>query len=70
MQTGETLAVKIYRKIELNNWMIKMIAQEIDLLRKLDHPNIVKVHNVIEDADRIYMIIDDIKGSNLFNHII
>ena len=70
MQTGETLAVKIYRKIELNNWMIKMIAQEIDLVRKLDHPNIVKVHNVIEDADRIYMIIDDIKGSNLFNHII
>ena len=37
-----------------------MIAREIELLKKLDHPNIIKVHAVIEDVYKIYMIIDDI----------
>ena len=48
----------------------KMIAREIELLKRLDHPNIIKVHAVIEDVERIYMIIDDINGVNLFSHII
>ena len=63
-------AVKVYRKLELTDHTIELIKREIDLLKKLDHPNIIKLHNVIEDVDRIYLIIDDIRGSNLFSHII
>lgn len=63
-------AVKVYRKLELTKANVILIAREIELLRKLDHPNLIKVHAVIEDVDRIYMIIDDMKGTNLFAHII
>ena len=54
------LAVKVYRKLELTERNFEMIAREIELLKKLDHPNIIKVHAVIEDIDKIYMIIDDL----------
>lgn len=49
---------------------IEMIKKEIDLLKRLDHPNIMKVYNVIEDNDKIYMITDDFRGPNLFNYTI
>ena len=47
-----------------------MIKREIDLLKRLDHPNIMKIHNMIEDEDRVYLVTDNIKGQNLFSYII
>ena len=35
---------------------------------RLDHPNIIKVHDLIEDEVKIYLIIDLIKGPSLFEH--
>lgn len=70
MNLNEVKAVKIYRKVELTSENIEMIKREIDLLKRLDHPNIMKIHNIIEDEDRIYLITDNIRGPNLFRHII
>ena len=70
INTSETKAVKIYRKVELTVESIEMIKREIDLLKRLDHPNIMKIHNMIEDEDRVYLVTDNIKGQNLFSYII
>ena len=70
LNTNELKAVKIYRKLELSAQAIQLIKREIELLKKLDHPNIMKIHQVIEDEDRIYLITDDIKGPNLFSYVI
>ena len=70
LHTNEVKAVKIYRKVELTLVNIEMIKREIDLLKRLDHPNIMKIHSVIEDEDRIYIITDSMRGPNLFRHII
>jgi len=32
------------------------LAYEIDILRNLDHPNIVKLYEVFEDPDNIYLV--------------
>ena len=39
------------------------------MTKKLDHPNICRVYNVIEDVDKIYMIIDQLNGRSLYEHI-
>lgn len=70
LNTGDMRATKIYRKLELTDDIYDYIRREIELLKTLDHPNIMKVHGVVEDEDRIYLIIDDLKGPNLFSHII
>mmetsp|Transcript_41577 Transcript_41577/g.54760 ORF Transcript_41577/g.54760 Transcript_41577/m.54760 type:complete len:82 (+) Transcript_41577:642-887(+) len=62
LNTSEMKACKVYRKLELTENSLELIRREIELLKKLDHPNIIKIHNVIEDVDRIYLIIDDIRG--------
>ena len=47
-----------------------MIKRELDLLKRLDHPNLMTIHDIVEDVDRIYLVTDNIKGPNLFNFII
>lgn len=42
---------------------------EIDILRELDHPNIIKTHAVYEDMLNIYVIMDYHNGGELFKSI-
>ena len=68
--TEDFKGVKIYRKAELSEDCMAMIRREIDLGRDIDHPNLCRVYNVVEDEKKIYIIIDDLKGKSLFDHII
>ena len=36
----------------------------------MDHPNIIKVYDAFEDESKVYMIMDDMRGGNLFELII
>jgi serine/threonine protein kinase len=42
---------------------------EIDILRGLDHPNIVKIYEYFEDETRFYIVQDYIDGGELFHEI-
>ena len=46
------------------------MINEISILRKLDHPNIVKIYEYFEDPKRYYIITDHIQGGELFDEII
>jgi hypothetical protein len=41
--------------------------RECKLLQSLDHPQIVKVLNVFQDGDRSYLLIEHVKGQDLFS---
>lgn len=43
---------------------------EISILKKLDHPNIIKLFEVFEDKDRYYLVTELCKGGELFDEII
>ena len=43
---------------------------EITILKKLDHPNIIKLYEIFEDANRYYLITELCKGGELFDEII
>lgn len=47
--TNEKYALKIYDKYKLNDQMKKKAVQrEIAVLKKIDHPNMIKMHELIE----------------------
>jgi len=60
----------MYRMSDINERIVEMIKQEVAILATLDHPSITKVHAVYQDASRIYVIIDTIKGTSLYERII
>jgi serine/threonine protein kinase len=47
-----------------------IVEKELKLLARLDHPNIVKILEAYEDKHKIYFIMVELKGGNLFDKII
>ena len=43
--------------------------KEAELLRKLDHPNIVKFREVYEDNTSFYIVLEYLKGGDLLNYL-
>merc|ERR1719421_1176714 len=42
------------------------VRRELELLRMADHPNICKVLEVHEDAERVYAVLEELSSDNLF----
>lgn len=51
---------------ELNS-MVRLFVQEAKSLAKLNHPNIVGVHQVFEDNDTAYMALDFVEGRDMLD---
>ena len=51
--------------IEENKSNIQRFYLEVDLMRKLDHPNIIKLHDYIENEKYIYIIMEYCKYGDL-----
>ncbi len=49
--------------------IVRLFVQEARSLSKLDHPNIVGVHQVFEDNDTAYMALDFVEGLDLLDMI-
>jgi len=48
----------------------ELIANEIDVLRRLDHPNIVRMYEAFEDYQNLYLIFELIDGKELLDIIL
>jgi calcium-dependent protein kinase len=48
----------------------KMLFNEINNLKDLDHPNILKMYEFFEDEKRYYIVTDICKGGELFDEIV
>ena len=51
-------ALKIISKRFLPPDKLKRIYYEIELLRKLDHPNVIKIYEYFEDSEKICLILE------------
>ncbi|KAG7165109.1 serine/threonine-protein kinase Chk2-like isoform X2 [Homarus americanus] len=69
--TLERCAVKILKKrgsqLLLNN--IKQINNEIELLQSVDHPCIIRLQDVIETPEKMYIIMELAEGGELFDRL-
>lgn len=63
-------AVKIMRKnkIQKSDWT--RLKYEIDILKNLDHPNILRLYEVFEDKQCIYLVTEICDGGELFDEIV
>lgn len=63
-------AVKVLRKNLLDEKEMDMLKNEIAILKDMDHPNIVKMFEFLEDEKRIYIVTEICKGGELFDEIL
>lgn len=48
---------------------MKQLVNEIQILKDLDHPNIVKLYDLKEDEEKLYMVLEHLAGGTLEERI-
>ena len=67
--TGQERAVKAFRKdIDYDNSYIK-VKNEIEILKSLNHPCIIRIYEYFEDEKRLYIVLEKCNGGELFDVI-
>lgn len=69
---GVQVAIKLIRRESLdhNPTRLPKIYREISILRELRHPNIVRLHEMVETDRHIGLILEYASGGELFDHIL
>eukprot|EP01123_Difflugia_compressa_P013375 TRINITY_DN615_c0_g1_i1.p1 TRINITY_DN615_c0_g1~~TRINITY_DN615_c0_g1_i1.p1 ORF type:complete len:472 (+),score=95.17 TRINITY_DN615_c0_g1_i1:51-1466(+) len=68
-ETGEIFAVKIIEKNQSEE-ELQLLQREIDIMQKLDHKNIIKLDEVFDEKDTIYLVMEFVQGGELFDQIV
>ena len=63
-------AVKIIKKEQMNDEERESFKTEMATLKKLDHPNILKLYEVFEDSKKYFLVTEYCKGGELFEEIV
>lgn len=66
---GQIRAVKIIKKEKMNMMEQKFFEAELAILRKLDHPNIMRIFEVFEDNINYFLVTELCTGIELFETI-
>mmetsp|Transcript_15683 Transcript_15683/g.36065 ORF Transcript_15683/g.36065 Transcript_15683/m.36065 type:complete len:515 (+) Transcript_15683:129-1673(+) len=66
--TGSLRACKTISKAQMKN--LDRFKQEIQIMKIMDHPNIIKLFETFEDHRNIYLIMELCSGGELFDRII
>ena len=69
IQTGATVAMKKIEKVKENEIDDLEIKNEIDILKKLDHPNIVKIYEFYNTLTDFYIVTEYCKKGELYGYI-
>jgi len=67
-KTGEVRACKHLSKLNVKD--LDKFRREIEIMKKMDHPNIIKIYEVFESERSLYIIMEECKGGEIFDRII
>lgn len=67
--TKEQFAIKILNKDKLSKEQLFMVRNEIDIMALCCHPNIGRLEEIIEDHKAIYIVMEYLKGIDLFSYL-
>ena len=67
-RTGDIRVCKHLSKLSIKN--LAKFQLEINILIKVDHPNIIKLYEIFESQRSLYLIMEQCKGGEVFDRII
>uniref|UniRef100_A0A3Q1GXQ1 SNF-related serine/threonine-protein kinase n=1 Tax=Anabas testudineus TaxID=64144 RepID=A0A3Q1GXQ1_ANATE len=67
--TGEKVAVKVIDKTKLDNVATGHLFQEVRCMKLVQHPNIVRLYEVIDTQTKLYLILELGDGGDMFDYI-
>lgn len=68
-KTGKIVAIKTMDKSKITDLERELIFREIDILKLCQHPNIIKLFDVFESKKLIHIVMECLKGGDLFDYL-
>ena len=62
------VAIKVLDKHQLED-MLDMLREEIEIIQRLDHPNVVNYFETYDDAKYLYLVMEHVEGVELLQKI-
>lgn len=70
LPTSKEVAIKIIDKQVLNQSSLQKVYREVRIMKSLDHPNIVKLFEVIESEKTLYLVMEYASGGEVFDYLV
>ena len=68
--SGKHYAIKVMDKAHIRNHELTLnVRREIAIMKALNHPNIVALHQVLSSTTKLYIVLDLVQGRELFEII-
>ncbi|GAU88561.1 hypothetical protein RvY_01242 [Ramazzottius varieornatus] len=67
--TKTEVAIKIIDKSRLDDANLQKIYREVQIMKQLDHPNIIKLYQVMETKNMLYLVCEYASKGEIFDHI-
>ncbi|ESO11649.1 hypothetical protein HELRODRAFT_71411 [Helobdella robusta] len=68
--TDREVAIKIIDKTQLNSTSLQKLFREVRIMKVLDHPNIVKLYEVIETEKTLFLVMEYASGGEVFDYLV
>ncbi|XP_023991261.1 MAP/microtubule affinity-regulating kinase 3 isoform X3 [Salvelinus sp. IW2-2015] len=68
--TGREVAIKIIDKTQMNPTSLQKLFREVRIMKILNHPNIVKLFEVIETEKTLYLVMEYASGGEVFDYLV
>jgi serine/threonine protein kinase len=68
-KTNIFYAIKSIKTKNLSQKIIENLNSEIEILSNINHPNIIKIYDIIKTEDHIHLVLDYCDGGDLHNFI-
>ncbi|XP_031521643.1 serine/threonine-protein kinase SIK1 isoform X2 [Papio anubis] len=67
--TKTQVAIKIIDKTRLDSSNLEKIYREVQLMKLLNHPHIIKLYQVMETKDMLYIVTEFAKNGEMFDYL-
>ncbi|WAR05363.1 SIK3-like protein [Mya arenaria] len=70
MLTKTKVAIKIIDKTQLDQENLEKIFREIQIMKLLRHPHIIRLYQVMESGRMLYLVTEYASGGEIFDHLV
>ncbi|XP_076878359.1 SNF related kinase b [Brachyhypopomus gauderio] len=68
--TGQLVAVKVIDKTKLDSLATGHLLQEVRCMKLVQHPNVVRLYEVIDTHTKLYLILELADGGDMYDYIL